>query len=102
MCQGWSSSHCLTIQQVLPSLHQTSAACPKSYADVMRSVDAKKSTDAMRSVEAKKCVDAKNSKGARRNAYAKRRTIRIICFRIVINIVIKHSSHKKCYSNLKM
>ena len=40
-------SHNQTSPALPPSV-QTSAACPKSYADAMRSVDAKKSKDARR------------------------------------------------------
>jgi len=44
-----------------------------SFADTLRSVDAKGSADAMRSVHAKRSACAKSSKDARRYAYAKRR-----------------------------
>ena len=52
---------CPPIKHLLPEAVQTSAACPKSYADAMRYVDVKKS------------VDSKKSADARRYAYAKRR-----------------------------
>ena len=67
MADTTANSLCPPIKHLLPEAVQTSDPCPKSYADAMRFMDAKKSPY------------AKSSKNARRYASAKKRADAKVC-----------------------